>query len=458
MNPSTPLRALIAEDEPILAATLAMSLSRSPETPTPRKLAAEFLMLPLIALTAGLVGAALRSLPPLGAALFIGGIVLSILLRRYGETARTVGRVLAIPLICILVVPVHVEGVSTRWVSAAVVIAAGLAAMLCSAAAAWIGARIGWIEAKPESETRPRLERTPSTTPLHISTRMALQMLVALGLAFAIGMTVFPAHWAWVVLTAFIVCSGSVSRGDAIYKGLMRLGGAVGGASLAAAIAHIAVSDPVYDAAIIFVVLFVGIWLRQINYAWWAICATLIFALLQGPQDQAILPLLGMRIVCILIGALCGVAAAWFVFNPQWPQFIGTPPMFFSAAFLSDYIFGLAIGGVILGVELLWGQRAPAAWIDVPVRKAAAVSFTLYLIHFPLMVTAGAIFPYNPANPWHICAIVAVILTIALALGSWIEPQRRAWTALLSRIFAGAGKETSAIQPVSPAFRSPEKP
>ncbi|MGE5168122.1 MAG: FUSC family protein [Deltaproteobacteria bacterium] len=306
----------------ILAATLAMSLSRRAEIPTPRKLAVEFLMLPLIALTAGLVGAVLRSLPPLGAALFIGGIVLSILLRRYGETARTVGRVLAIPLICILVVPVHMDGVSTRWMSAAVVIAAGLAALLCSAAAAWIGARIGWIEAKPESEAGSRLERTPSTSPLHISTRMALQMLVALGLAFAIGMTVFPAHWAWVVLTAFIVCSGTVSRGDAIYKGLMRLGGAVGGASLAAAIAHIAVSDPVYDAAIIFIVLFVGIWLRPINYAWWAVCATLIFALLQGPQDEAILPLLGIRVVCILLGALCGVAAAWFVYPIRTEQLV----------------------------------------------------------------------------------------------------------------------------------------
>jgi uncharacterized membrane protein YccC len=151
---------------------------------------------------------------------------------------------------------------------------------------------------------------------------MALQMLVALGLAFSIGMTVFPAHWAWVVLTAFIVCSGTVSRGDAIYKGLMRLGGAVGGASLAAAIAHIAVSDPVYDAAIIFIVLFVGIWLRPINYAWWAVCATLIFALLQGPQDEAILPLLGIRVVCILLGALCGVAAAWFVYPIRTEQLV----------------------------------------------------------------------------------------------------------------------------------------
>ncbi len=199
----------------------------------------------------------------------------------------------------------------------------------------------------------------------------------------------------------------------------------------------------------------------------------LVMAAVVGPKVLALLPawLIGVALLKIirrraqlrpwawpvLLGSLA-LAAAWFVFNPQWPQLIGHQPMFFSAAFLSDYIFGLAIAGVILGVELLWGQRAPAPWIDLPVRKAAAVSFTLYLIHFPLMVTAGAILPYDPANPWHICGIVAVILAIALALGSWIEPQRRSWTALLSRIFAGAGKNTPAVLPVPPAYRSPEKP
>jgi len=159
----------------------------------------------------------------------------------------------------------------------------------------------------------------------------------------------------------------------------------------------------------------------------------------------------------ILLGSLAFVAA-WFAFNPQWPSPIGYRPMFFSAAFLSDCIFGLAVAAVILGVELLWGQCTPAPWIDVPVRKAAAVSFTLYLVHFPLMVTAGAILPYDPANPWHICGIVAAILAVAFALGSWIEPQRRAWTAQLSRLFAlTVGTSPDILSPPT-VRRAPEKP
>jgi peptidoglycan/LPS O-acetylase OafA/YrhL len=159
----------------------------------------------------------------------------------------------------------------------------------------------------------------------------------------------------------------------------------------------------------------------------------------------------------IFIGALA-LAAIWFVLNPQWPQSIGHQPMFFSAAFLADYVFGLAVAGVILGVELLWGQRTPAAWIDLPVRKAAAVSFTLYLIHFPLMVSFGAILPYDPTNPWQVGAIVAVILIIALVLGSWIEPQRRTWTAQVSRLFTLGGKKSPATLSTAAVYRASEKP
>ncbi|MGC2243740.1 MAG: FUSC family protein, partial [Candidatus Aquilonibacter sp.] len=147
-----------------------------------------------------------------------------------------------------------------------------------------------------------------------VPTRMALQMLVALALAFAIGMLAFPQHWSWVVLTAFIVCSGAVGRGDAIYKGLLRVGGAIGGTLIAAVLSRIAMPNGTVGATVIFVVLFFGIWLRTVNYAYWAACATLIFALLQGSQGANPGPLFAERVLCIVIGALCAIGATWFVY------------------------------------------------------------------------------------------------------------------------------------------------
>ncbi|MGH8372304.1 MAG: FUSC family protein, partial [Gammaproteobacteria bacterium] len=173
-------------------------------------------------------------------------------------------------------------------------------------------------QAEPPRITRAR----EGQAQLHIATRMALQMLVAVGLAFAIGMLIFPTHWAWVVLTAFIVCSGALGRGDAIYKGLLRLGGAIGGAFIAALVGYIVFPNPPAYAATVFFVLFLGIWLRQINYAYWAACATLIFALLQESHGTGIAWLLSIRVLCIVIGALCGVAATWFVYPIRTEQVV----------------------------------------------------------------------------------------------------------------------------------------
>jgi riboflavin-specific deaminase-like protein len=156
---------------------------------------------------------------------------------------------------------------------------------------------------------------------LSVQTRMALQMLVALALAFTFGMRVFDQHWPWVALTAFIVCSGAVGRGDAIYKGMLRLGGAIGGTLVAALVSRLPLNG-VESATLIFVVLWLGIWLRNINYAYWAACATLIFALLQGSAGIDPLPLFAIRLLAIVAGALCAIVATWFVYPIQTEQLV----------------------------------------------------------------------------------------------------------------------------------------
>ena len=305
----------------ILAAALSMGLMRRTERFEPRALLTKFLALPLIALAAGLVGFAFLKLPILGAVLFTGGIGLSILLRQYGERGSAVGRVIALPLITILVVPpAHIEGAHSRLMLPLLVIAAGVIASLSTLVVSRLAARFG-IVAEQETPRAARPQATRSGTP-HIAVRMALQMLAALTLAFIIGMTLFPEHWFWIVLTAFIVCSGTVDRGDAVYKGLLRLGGAIGGAVVAALAAYVSFPNPPVYAAAVFFILFLGIWLRQINYAYWAGCATLIFALLQDSHGVAMVPLLEVRVLCIVIGALCGVAATWFVYPVRTDQLV----------------------------------------------------------------------------------------------------------------------------------------
>ncbi len=60
---------------------------------------------------------------------------------------------------------------------------------------------------------RPRRAAGKGWGRLLPSTRMALQMGLALAAAFLVGHLAYPDHWTWAVLTAFIVCSGA--RGGA---------------------------------------------------------------------------------------------------------------------------------------------------------------------------------------------------------------------------------------------------
>jgi len=306
----------------VLAAALAVGLARKPEGFDPYRLLARLVMLPVIALAAALIGRAFHTSAILGAALFTGAFALSVWLRNFGARGSAAGRVIALPLIVILVVPVHFENARGPFVSGLLVIGAGVAAFVCTALTAWLGERLHIVDPAPPERSAPPAPAASAERRMSASTRMALQMLVALALAFGIGLLAFPAHWSWVVLTAFIVTSGALGRGDAIYKGLLRLGGAIGGTLVAALAAQLVFPNPQVFAAVVFAVLFAGIWLRQINYAYWAACATLIFALLQGASGAAIGPLFAMRVVAIVAGALCGVAATWFVMPIRTEQIV----------------------------------------------------------------------------------------------------------------------------------------
>ncbi len=153
----------------------------------------------------------------------------------------------------------------------------------------------------------------PKRAPLSVATRMAIQLAAALVAAFAVGFAFYPAHWGWAVLTAFIVCSGARGRGDAAYKGVLRLFGAFAGTIAAALLTHLWLPTGVGEAVAIFAALYVGLWLRDINYAYWAACITLVLALLASNATLGI-GLLELRLQAILVGAICAVAATWFVF------------------------------------------------------------------------------------------------------------------------------------------------
>ncbi len=302
-----------AEANPaIFAAVLAIAFSRRAKPidgAGALTIALSFIGLALVATGEGLL---LQRVPALGAVVFTVLLALAVWLRNFGARGRNAGTMISLPLVTMLIVPAAAHAPGGALVDFALVVCAGVAALICVALSRWAfrlsGDRSG-AALPPEPDSPPRVAAGMTT-----ATKMALQMGVAVAAAFAVGFAVFPRHWAWTVLTAFIVLTGARGRGDAAYKGILRLAGALAGTIAAAALAQIYLPSGVPEACLIFAVLFLGIWLRENNYAFWACAVTLILAMLQGTSSVGTIDLLGARLAAILIGAICAVAAAWFVY------------------------------------------------------------------------------------------------------------------------------------------------
>ena len=297
----------------ILGAVLSLSLARSHLAGERRGAREALLALPLVALASVGVGALLRHSLWAGAAVFVGSMALSIWMRRFGWRARRIGALLALPLVTILVVPGlphHDSGVLPPLLSPVVVALVALAWVMVAQA---LGRRLERVAPAHVVDVEPQGAGAISAPHPSPHTRMALQMAVALAASFAAGYFVFPSHWNWIVLTAFIVNSGNRGRQDVVHKSVLRVLGAAAGTVVATVLAkQVPLSGP-WAAALVLASVFLGVWLRPVGYGWWALFVTLALALLQTLQPTATQPLLWQRLTEILIGAAIGLAAAWFV-------------------------------------------------------------------------------------------------------------------------------------------------
>ncbi|MEN3357627.1 MAG: hypothetical protein V7637_1609 [Mycobacteriales bacterium] len=302
-------------DVVVLAVALAVTLSRSQRDVELRHQLLGLVELPVVALAASQAGLLMHRAPVLGDALFAVAVSGSIWLRRFGRTAARAGTLLATPFLAMLIVPVPLahEDARSLWTPLLGALAVGWVVLT-----RYLAERSGFVRRVPASPG-PRVVGGPRAgTPagrrrLPASTRMAAQMGVALGVAFLVGHLVFPRHWPWVVMTAFIVSSGNRGRGDVVYKAVLRLVGALFGVAAATLLAGAFAPGDKAAIVAIFVTLGVGSWLRSINYAFWAACVTAVLSLLYGYLGESPTALLGGRLLGILLGGVIAIGAAWLV-------------------------------------------------------------------------------------------------------------------------------------------------
>lgn len=299
----------------VLAVVLCLSLSRSQLDRDLRGRIEAAIALPIVGMVAVGVGILLHRVPWLGALVFVCGMFVSIWLRRFGPMAQRTGSLIALPFVVLLTTP-HIQAPPASAIPAPLVpILIALLALLWVSVLHALARRLRVLPPMHTPE-----HPTPTPTPAHesslrpiASTRMAIQMAVALSLSFTLGYLFFAERWAWIVLTAFIVNSGNRGRLDVAYKSVLRVLGAAAGTLLALTFTVHVGSHDMTTVALILVAVFLGMWLRPLGYAWWALFVTLALALLQGYSGSPAPLILWPRLEEIVIGAIIGVASAWFV-------------------------------------------------------------------------------------------------------------------------------------------------
>jgi fusaric acid resistance family protein len=304
----------------ITAVVLALTLARTRVSRGADRtdIAVTVALLPAVAVAAWGIGRLLGSQPDLGGALLVIGMSVPVWMRRFGDRATRMGTLIVLPLVASLIVSQSGSGqAGIGWTVAVALIACGWVT-----AAVLVATRTGFIRppALPTSadnskkrssgEDRPRagrVRRMPATT------RMALQLGVALSASFLLGRMLWPQHWTWVVISAFVVCSGTRGRGDVLYKGILRAGGAVAGTLVATGVGSL--FGPRADATVIliFVAIAAATWLRTYSYAYWAAIVTGVISLLYSWFGLSAGGPLHTRLCGLLLGAGLAVAICWLL-------------------------------------------------------------------------------------------------------------------------------------------------
>ncbi|MFJ3308079.1 FUSC family protein [Streptomyces sp. NPDC086549] len=298
-------------DSLVLAVALTFTLARSQRTADLRGRLTALALLPAVAAVCTLVGRLIAAHYALGAAVFTAGISLPIWIRRYGPAATRAGTLMTLPFVALLVVPgpalpSEAQGALVGWAWSALI---GVMACCSVWLVQGLADRYGPWPAEPGTGPAPR---RPSRLHPRPSTRMAVQMAVAVAAAFALGRFFFGQHWPWAVLTAYVTASGNRGRTDVLRKGVERFVGACAGTLLATGVAAAGIGGHA-AVAVMFAVLAVALWLRPLSYAYWAAGMTAALALLLGYFGQDATTLLPTRLAGIGLGAALSVAVAWWL-------------------------------------------------------------------------------------------------------------------------------------------------
>ncbi|MFD3496309.1 FUSC family protein [Streptomyces sp. NPDC058690] len=148
---------------------------------------------------------------------------------------------------------------------------------------------------------------------LTVSTRVSVQLVIALGLAVFFGDLLSPTHQLWAVVSVYVTFLGSASDREQLNKSVFRVIGTLVGVVLGDLLARLTGTDPVASMVVVIVAAFLMSYFGRINYALVVGAATLGVAQFYSQAGELSLSLLATRVEETALGAACAIVVGLVV-------------------------------------------------------------------------------------------------------------------------------------------------
>ncbi|MEA5366736.1 FUSC family protein [Amycolatopsis sp., V23-08] len=142
---------------------------------------------------------------------------------------------------------------------------------------------------------------------LDFTTRQAVQVAVAGGLAIVLGRLLSEQRYYWAVIAAFVAFTGTATRSEVFLKSVNRVAGTLVGLGAGIGLAHLTAGHPGAVVAVIIGSMFCGFYLQRLSYAYMIFFVTIMVSQLYSVLNEFSPGLLVLRLEETAIGAAIGV-------------------------------------------------------------------------------------------------------------------------------------------------------
>lgn len=145
-------------------------------------------------------------------------------------------------------------------------------------------------------------------------------------------------------------------------------------------------------------------------------------------------PLLKTSTSWLLVAAFLILAFLTVVYVPSYPFKIGSPPLFYSYQFITDWLISVFVGLAfwILPTNNLKPVHKQKEMIF---RKVADLTFPLYVMHYPLLILYRSIFGLKLYNSVQYISVVLFAIAICACIGLVLDKYRYLWVNLFKYLF-----------------------